>query len=233
MGLFSKKSQYKIGSLTETAVKLLDKWEQSHFPKAGSKHRYDHYLRETGEKISLVQIALPTFGQQTGEDFFSQLKRMVAPEYGQPPVAEIFSTIKKMVTPTPRKTLPALIDYYMAGIRQEIQRFRENIVKLGQLDETVRSDSFFPEADRLFGEKIKQMHHELWFWQPEEMGNAQYYVQFTNKLNQIVWEMAALNRSIAEYMYALASTGQEDTRQALENIRIRVDAMSSAAKTIQ
>lgn len=222
MGLLAKIFKPKTGSETETEIKTLKKWEHKHFPKTADSgrqqeglpvdfSRYMIYQTDAGERIDLSRISLPLPGKPPAKGFLAKLKQLVEPQ-AQPVM------------------LPVAIAQFRERIFAEIRRFRENAAKLAHLDSELRTDSFFQEIDRLFSARLRNLHRELLFLRVEELARYDYYFSAASMVGRMIAELNEINRNNESYMYALLRTEHEDSGQALEAIRIRVEALSEAVK---
>lgn len=63
----------------------------------------------------------------------------------------------------------------------------------------------------------------------ESLGEPNYFYEMHAKLTSLCNDLNALNTYFSDYMYALTSTEYENSKQDLETIRIRVEAMSETA----
>jgi len=225
MGFFARLFRKKIGKETEQAVRQLIKWENARFPLPGDApktqdpsgtdpRRYAQYVTEAGETVPLSQIALPVFLET-------------------PPPEGLFAKIKAIFAPTQYTRLPALIVQYRSRLVQALRIFRANAAKLPQLGDLLKEDTIFEDIDRLFSEKLRLLHHELMFCQPEQMGLDPYYYAMTGKFDSIMNDLDALNRDASEYMYALVRAEHGDTSHSLEMIRLRVTAMKDAVREME
>ncbi|MBR5372376.1 MAG: hypothetical protein IK130_09190 [Oscillospiraceae bacterium] len=225
MGIFARLFKKKIGKETEQAVRLLTKWENSHFrlpddaqktqdPSGTDPRRYAQYTTEAGETVSLTQIALPVLLQT-------------------PPPEGLIAKIKAIFAPTQYTMLPALIVQYRIRLVQTLRTFRANAAKLPQLGDILKEDTIFEDIDRLFSEKLRLLYHELMFCQPEQMGNQEYFFAVTGRFDSIMNDLDLLNRDASEYMYALVSAGHGDSGHALDMIRMRVIAMKDAVREME
>lgn len=222
MGLLAKLFRKKTGKETESAVKLLVKWEDAHFRPVGeadgkqaepNPERYLQFICETGERMTLSKIRLP-IAEPT------------------PPPEGLFGIIKAFISPLQPSMLPALIVRYRSRFAQEIRNFRGNMLRLPQLGDSLREDTLFEEIDRVFSEKLRLLYHELMFCRPEQMCDLSYYYTVTGKLDRILSDLSELNRNAEAYMYALVSTEHGDTAHSLEMIRMRVTAMADTVREI-
>lgn len=126
--------------------------------------------------------------------------------------------------------LPSLIAKYHNDVSQEIHKFKENLIKLDKLSENVKRDSLFEEIDHIFNSKLKILYNELLFCKFENLGNAEYFNKIYKRFMSVYQDMKSLNTDFSDYMYALTNTEYENTKQDLEIIRIRVEAMSEVAE---
>ncbi|MBP0987014.1 MAG: hypothetical protein J6S92_01890 [Oscillospiraceae bacterium] len=225
MGLLSFLFRPKLGSKSEDAIRQLQKWELAHFPevkKLESKQRtqpidrsfYAVYLTEAGEQIPLSRMSVPQPPRPQPQGFLEKLLNWIEPEPAKMMLPEVFMQFRN-------------------GILHEIQQFRANILKLEHLSNEVKSDSFFEEIDRLFSKQLETLFHELLFCKVTQLVSYDYYSALYIRISRCVSVLGELNRNTEEYMYTLASSEHENVGQALETIRIRVQAMNDAMKTVR
>jgi hypothetical protein len=112
---------------------------------------------------------------------------------------------------------------------KEIDSFRSSVEKLDALNDEMKKDSMFGDIDHLMASKFRMLYNEFLFCRFAELGNGNYYQQFISKIDAVYSDIKSLNALLPEYMYTLSKTEYENNTQALENIRIRVEAMSEAA----
>lgn len=228
MGLISKifkqnqehEKKPSVGDAAKATIEILKKWEDAHFPNTNNPsdtqipdvNRYRSYRKETGETVSLAQIRLPL------------------PQPERPKYISVLLKLKEFLLPDTESMLPALIVKKRKELVQEINRFRENLIKLEQLGGNLKEDSLFAEIERVFNTKLRVLHNELFFCKFENLGDAEYFYTITNRLQPLFEDMNELNTSFTDYMYALKNTEYENTKQDLETIRLKVMSMSEVAE---
>ena len=219
MGLFSnifklKTKDIKIGDETRKTITLLSKWHNSHFKGNRYSHNkssnYQNYITDGGEKIPLSQIRIPILQQKMPKTVFGKIKAIA--KYLDEPY------------------LPYFISDYHDKVHKEICRFQDNLKKLENLSANKKEDPLIEEIDHIFNSKLKTLYNELIFCKFEKLGNAEYFNKVNKRLTTVYQDMQSLNTDFADYMYALTNTEYENTKQDLELIRIRVEAMSEVSE---
>ena len=142
------------------------------------------------------------------------------------------NALKKIV----KKEKPILISHVVTKFREriskEIRRYRDNRIKLKGLSEKWQDDPLFPEIDHLFSEKLYELHNVLLFCRMDQLNETQYFLNITGKLNKIIKDLSELNHDSEEYMSALIGSEHGNTDQALEAVRIHVDAMADTVQDL-
>ncbi|CDF00950.1 unknown [Ruminococcus sp. CAG:624] len=219
MGLFSgffkqKIINPKIGDESKKTIELLRSWHNSNFTGNGYCYNkvahYQNYLTDGGEKIPLSQIRIPMLQQKMPKTVFGKIKAIA--KYLDEPY------------------LPYYISDYHDKIHKEICRFQDNLKKFENLSAKIKEDSLFEEIDHIFNSKLKILYNELVFCKYDKLGNAEYFNKMNKRLTLVYQDIQSLNTDFADYMYALTNTEYENTKQDLELIRIRVDAMSEVSE---
>ena len=196
-------------------------WEKEHFScqhcannkQNGEQKEIDYsiYITESGDTISLDDIRSPLDKREK---------------------KGALNTLKTFV----KKEKPILITQVVTKFRErianEIRRYHDNGIKLSGLSKKWKEDPLFAEIDHLFSEKLHQLHHVLLFCRMDRLKETQYFLDTTGKLNKIIKDLSELNRSFEEYMSALVGSEHGNTDQALEAVRIHVDAMAETVRDL-
>ena len=205
MGLFSgffkqKIINTKIGDESKKTIELLRSWHNSHF--TGNGYCYN--------KVAHYQNYLPMLQQKMPKTVFGKIKAIA--KYLDEPY------------------LPYYISDYHDKIHKEICRFQDDLKKFENLSASIKEDSLFDEIDHIFNSKLKILYNELVFCKYDKLGNTEYFNKMNKRLTVVYQDIQSLNTDFADYMYALTNTEYENTKQDLELIRIRVEAMSEVSE---
>lgn len=117
-------------------------------------------------------------------------------------------------------------------IAQEIRCYRDNEIKLSNLSKKWQEDPLFSELDHLFSEILHEIHNVLLFCRMDQLKEAQYFIDVTGKLNKRIRALSELNHAFQEYMSALVGSEHGNTAQAMETVRIHVDAMVDTVRDL-
>ncbi len=211
---FFKKFKDTLGKETKEEIAFLREWETLHFQATKIYKKFyliDTYVTDTGERIDLSGITLPHKKKPEPKTFLEKVAAKLEPN-------------------DPPPMLTTFIANYRDNIYGEINVYKENLAKHRRLKSEFSQDPLFAEIDHVFSIKLRILRNELEFCKFRELGNAQYFEKMKKKLLSIVSDLNKLNSDFNDYMYALTNTEYENTTQELENIRIRVEAMSSVAE---
>lgn len=217
--LFKSESEPVIESVE--AIKKITQWEKKHFSyrhytndKQNIEQKeidYGIYITESGDTISLDEIRSPL---------------------DKPETKGAINALKKIV----KKEKPILISHVVTKFREriskEIRRYRDNGLKLKGLAKKWQDDPLFSEIDHLFSEKLHELHNVLLFCRMDQLKETQYFLDITGKLNIIIKDLSELNHDSEEYMSALVGSEHGNTDQALEAVRIHVDAMADTVQDL-
>ncbi|MGN0620747.1 MAG: hypothetical protein ACI4I9_02665 [Porcipelethomonas sp.] len=210
MKLFSKFFKPTIGSRSLESIKQLSKWHISHFFSNGysvnKAANFQIYRTDSGERLNLAQIKTPLQKISDSKGFLGKIKA----------IAENID----------RPYLPVVLSEYHDKIKTETDRFKGNLKKLECLSSIVKEDTLFDEIDHIFDSKLRILHNELLFCKFENLGNEEYFLKISRRLSSLIADMNSLNTDFADYMYALTNAQYENIKTDLDNIRIRVEAMS-------
>ncbi len=216
MGLFSKLFKQHVGDESEQTMELLSKWERNHFRSCSSSHTngaecYSTFCRDTGETVSLAGIYLQEKGKKSSKG--------------------LLGVIKEFVDPAPKKSIPSVIAEYRNNIYNEIQRFKNNVLKYEKLSAEIKADGFFLEIDHIFNVKLKILYNEMLFCKFENLGELSYFEKTRNKVRSVYKDLQAINTAFYDYMYASTRIEYENTSHDLEIIKTKVKAMHETAET--
>ena len=171
---------------------------------------YSIYITESGDNISLADMRSPL---------------------DKPEEKGVIAKLKSI-----KKEKPILISYVVQKFReriaQEIRRYRNNGIKLSNLSKKWQDDPLFSEIDHLFSEKLHEIHNSLMFCRMDRLKEGQYFIDITGKLNKSIKALSELNHAFEEYMSALVGSEHGNTDQALEAVRIHVDAMVDTVRDL-
>lgn len=223
MGFLSKLFNSENEPIIESveAIRKLTQWEKRHFS-------YRHYTSDK-QNIEKKEIDYSTYFTESGDTI--SLESIRSP-LDKSNAKGAINALKKIV----KKEKPILISHVVTKFREriskEIRRYRDNRIKLKGLSEKWQDDPLFPEIDHLFSEKLYELHNVLLFCRMDQLNETQYFLNITGKLNKIIKDLSELNHDSEEYMSALIGSEHGNTDQALEAVRIHVDAMADTVQDL-